>query len=62
MDYSLAANINSALLGGRGTSTQPGITVVVQYRDGVDDLITAKVAASLRNQLDAAGLYNGGVA
>lgn len=56
VDYSLAANINTALLAGRGRAIMPGVTVELSFKDGVGDVVEAKVAQAVYNRLHGEGL------
>ena len=46
-NLNLATNPASRLLGGRAAVRGPAFTVTVDYRDGAEDVVSAKVATKL---------------
>jgi hypothetical protein len=59
-DLGFALNPASRLFGGRAVARGPAFTVEVQYREGAEDMVTARVASKLLEDNAAAGLWPGG--
>jgi hypothetical protein len=52
----LAANPASRLFGGRATPQAAGVNVTLEYRQGAEDIIAAKVTGSLAQLNTLAGI------
>lgn len=59
-ELGFALNPASRLFGGRAVARGPAFTVEVQYSDGAEDLVTARVASKLLEDNAAEGLWPGG--
>lgn len=59
-DLGFALNPASRLFGGRAVPRGPAFTVELDYRNGAEDVITARVASRLLEENAAQGLWPGG--